>query len=800
MRSCLSDEELQQYFDSAMDAAAHKAAESHLADCDACVDRAARFAGAAVGRSATVTHQHTAHPLRGSVDVNIPGFQILRELKRGGQGVVYQAVQLSTQRKVAVKVLLDGPHASPSAIRRFEREIQLIAQMRHPNIVAIFDSGLTAEGRNYYVMDYVRGETLSAYIQRVRPGIESTLQLFTTVVDAVEHAHQRGVVHRDLKPSNVLIDADGQPFLLDFGLAKWLAAPVEAAISVSHHVVGTLPYMSPEQTRGNPDEVDARTDIYALGVMLYEALTGNYPYPVLGTMAEVLKHIAETAPTPLSRSWKSGQGVSRTEVCPIDADLQTLILKTLSKERERRYQSAGDLAGDIGHYLRGEPITARADSGWYVLKTGIRHRIRKNPGLARVAVIVAAVAVANWPIRTVTEDWTQWGEQAQRLLFEMSAGSGAAFDHVCVVGYQSLDDVISRATLPPGVNRETLGAARCGFGALLSRLAEVAPAAVVLAVPLPSESPCDPAFLEGVKSLREVNVDVVVAVAKWTVDSEGWPEMSHNIAQEVRAGCAAGVVDAMPWTMQVSMNRGARVDLNSLGVAAVAATRHPGWSVEARPDRALRGLDLAFWQARDGRRRWHTESSHLWVSGFVDLDGDAAEDLGLANSDVAGLLILDVPPDGVLANATWDVGDVFESPEDVLSESFTDKVIVIGNVSPKSCLPYDDRQVSLTHGQAVTVETLLNWTAAAPGTDLWLLIGAAVLGTITGQWPRRIFAQVIVALCCVAVTCVGLFVLARFYHHLGNPILPGMSSLIALLGAALVSRILTAKQVGFRRI
>ncbi|MEE9297116.1 MAG: protein kinase [Phycisphaerae bacterium] len=348
----------------------------------------------------------TASPGRAdpSPRISIEGYEILHELHRGGQGAVYQAIQKATKRKVAIKVLIEGPYASKSARKRFEREIELVAQLKHPNIISIFHSGVTPEGMHFYVMDYIRGLRLDQYVHDKHLSLEDTLKLFGRVCDAVQYAHQRGVIHRDLKPSNILVDSTGSPKVLDFGLAKMLAAPVETVVSITQQVIGTLPYMSPEQAAGNPDEIDTRADIYALGVILYELLTGHYPYPVAGQMVEVLKHIAETPPTPLTRSWTKDLGVTarsskprRVAQCPIDDELQTVVLKTLSKERERRYQSAGELAKDIQHYLADEPIEAKRDSGWYVFRKALhRHRSKAMVAAAFVVLITGFGTYLRW--------------------------------------------------------------------------------------------------------------------------------------------------------------------------------------------------------------------------------------------------------------------------------------------------------------------------------------------------------------------------------------------------------------------
>ncbi len=310
------------------------------------------------GSSAASSDGHPDRPLP-----EIPGYEILKEIGRGGMGVVFKAMQTSTRRVVALKLLLEGQLASESARRRFEREVALAAQLRHPNIIPIYDSG-TAEGRMFYAMEHVYGMPLSDYFRVHSTGTDGKIRLFIRICDAVRHAHLRGVVHRDLKPSNILVDADGEPHVLDFGLAK-ASAFGDLSASITAQIVGTPAYMSPEQAAGDPSGLDTRTDIYSLGVILYECMTGEMPYDTSGAIGKILTNIADADPKPPTRL--------NPKLAP---ELAAVILKALQKRKEDRYQSIDSFMADLANYLAGEPVSARPPSGFFLLRRTIwRYRV-----------------------------------------------------------------------------------------------------------------------------------------------------------------------------------------------------------------------------------------------------------------------------------------------------------------------------------------------------------------------------------------------------------------------------------------
>lgn len=307
----------------------------------------------------------------------IEGYDIIDLIGRGGMGAVYEALQQSTGRRVAVKLMLERAGATEAARRRFEREVELIARLHHPGIVSVLDSGLH-RGRYFYVMEHVEGQPLDVALPPGTCNVRAVLATMAKVARAVEYAHQRGVMHRDLKPTNILVDERGEPRLLDFGLAKAFdphsLVNLRDSLSEPGQVIGTLGYMAPEQARGAVSEVSVRSDVYALGAIAYELVTGSLPCSIDGPMAIVFHRIENRDPDPASSTRKDA-----------DADVDAVLLKALEKSPDKRYATAAELADDIERWLAGHAIRARRTG---IVERGVRWT-RRNP--ARAGIIVAVL-------------------------------------------------------------------------------------------------------------------------------------------------------------------------------------------------------------------------------------------------------------------------------------------------------------------------------------------------------------------------------------------------------------------------
>jgi tetratricopeptide (TPR) repeat protein len=307
-------------------------------------------------------------------------YRILSLLGEGGMGAVYQAEQDHPRRLVALKVMRPGC-SSPELLRRFELESQALGRLQHPGIAQIYEGGTADTGfgpQPYFAMEFIRGETLRDYVQSHRPNTRRRLELVAKICEAVDHAHRRGLIHRDLKPGNILVDAAGHPKILDFGVSRVTDSDAMATRQTDiGQLVGTLAYMSPEQVLADPLELDTRSDVYSLGVILYELLADRLPYKLSDKLHEAAQAIREEDPARLSLFSRNYKG-----------DVETIVAKALEKDKTRRYGSAAELGADIRRYLADEPIVARAPSATYQLQKFARRHKALVAGVAAVFIVL----------------------------------------------------------------------------------------------------------------------------------------------------------------------------------------------------------------------------------------------------------------------------------------------------------------------------------------------------------------------------------------------------------------------------
>jgi len=364
--------------------------------------------------------------------VMIGRYKLLEKIGEGGFGAVFMAEQVQpVQRRVALKIIKAGMDTK-EVVARFEAERQALALMDHPNIARVLDAGATEAGRPYFVMELVRGIPLTEFCDQKQLSTIERLQLFIKVCHAVQHAHQKGIIHRDLKPNNVLVtlhDGEPVPKIIDFGVAKALGQKLteKTLFTGFHHMIGTPAYMSPEQAELSGLDVDTRSDIYSLGVLLYELLTGATPFDAdtlrQAALDEVRRMIRETEPPkPSTRLQTLGEKLTdvakRRHTEPqalrrmVSGDLDWIVMKALEKDRKRRYETPNALARDVEHYLHAEPVVAVPPSfGYQLLKFARRNRMSlAGTALALIGILLVSACIG-WVIRDRQARKTAFGQQ-----------------------------------------------------------------------------------------------------------------------------------------------------------------------------------------------------------------------------------------------------------------------------------------------------------------------------------------------------------------------------------------------------
>ncbi|MBI3835980.1 MAG: protein kinase [Planctomycetes bacterium] len=736
---------------------------------------------------------------------SIDGYTIVREVARAGQGIVYQAIQKSTNQVVALKTLRDDHYLSEplrqELDKAFRLEIELIAQLKHPNIISIHDAGTTDDGRPFYAMEFINGKQLGEYVDEHERSMLDMLRLFRTVCEAVDYAHQKGVTHFDLKPSNILVDLQGTVKVLDFGIARPLLIPGEPNISDSGGLFGTLWYMSPEQTHGNRSIMDVRTDVYSLGVVLYELLTGGFPYPVPpeATFDETIEHIRGTSPTAPVEKWTAASGIKarpgacrRPGDCPINKDISAIVITALAKSPERRYHNAGEFARAVERYINDEPINP--DELWDAL----RHRGRKAVQRHRFAflggVIILVAVLSNLLIVPILYRWPQ----TSNFFFKLESALLPAevkefdFDHVRVIALQDDTPVeeIARDAGLKDVTVENRTSLRRLHGRLMENLAASGCSTVVWDIGFDSKSDFDKDFVIGVLKLREVGIDVVVTSRRWWLGENDQPALAEEILHEVRVGSSVAHLDeSFPWVVMFYAQRGEADPLPSLSLEGFAAARYPGSNVDIHFDSSNTSLDLLYWTSPEGRNskvKRRLGKDHIMLTDTfdrIDMTPPSPPRYPgcpeLLDTDAIGMFYVAVPSNAKLAAATVPYQTAFRSDREKLQSQFAGKVVIVSDQRGITDLHQhpDGRPIAGCYAHAAVIESIFRRAfvqmvnKGEESTSAWIgaLLGCSAAVTLAGSALRRYLA---LSGLTIAFVAASLFACWWFHYLLNPPLIP----------------------------
>lgn len=460
---------------------------------------------------------------------HIENYEILGKLGEAGQGQVWSALQISTNRRVALKVPRTGLISSEKTLARFEREMELAAGLKHPNIARIHDSGIH-QGIYYYAMELIEGLHLDEHVKQHHLSIRQILKLMQTICQAVQHAHQKGVIHRDLKPSNIIVSEEGHPYIVDFGLAKNLLDDDQnLTISTDGDTAGTPAYMSPEQAAGFMDKLDTRTDVYSLGVILFTLLTGESPHDLSGTRQQVMHRIIH-------------QDVRQPhKIYPkIDKELELLLLKALDNDPDGRYASAGMLAQDIDNYLNGYPLQAVPPSSIYQVRKFMRKNRMLTTSIAVVAVVLMAGVVVSTSFAIRAERQTRISQAVSNFLRDDLLGSvdpfkgaqrGTSVESILDVASEQLEDKFESEPLIEASIRFTLGVTYKNLGKH-----EPAESNLKRAITLRSE----------IEGERDVETLLYMRELGWVYWHQGNFDQAESILTETVEGMRKVLIDVDP--------------------------------------------------------------------------------------------------------------------------------------------------------------------------------------------------------------------------------------------------------------
>ena len=733
------------------------------------------------------------------IGCTLGGCVVIERVAEGGMGVVYKAVQSGTERVVAIKTI--RPEGmSRARVDAFIREARLLANNPHDNLVVVYDAGIATEvlpeSVPFLVMEFLPDARDIVHHANAKGwSKQQRIDAFLKVCDATQHLHSRGIVHFDIKPSNILVDARGRIRLTDLGLARTLAEAPPARPGGSHT------HMSPEQLFGDPAALDNRCDVFALGVVLFELLTGRLPYafPVTPSGRADAPAAHETM--------RAASPPSLTRIDSDLADLDPIVTRAIEPDRDRRYPAAEamgeDLRGVLGKWGRAEAAGAR--------------RLRIPALLAALAIVVVATVVAQRASKAIFADWTPlegwWGQRLTSVITPVALD--APLDNVAIVALTDDTDTAGLARRlgldPNPADRRSL---RPLHGELCRVLADSGARCIVFDIIFGSESDYDDAFAAGIDAAVAAGVPVVLGARNWSVDADGRPGVSPKLW---RPGVEWGSIKVSEFdptgAIWIPLIIGASdgTIYPSLAVSAYASARADGALRELAFDESGQGVEISFWQARHDRPDKRTaaaptERIPLTLIDTFDQSAKWEGRLGnLRTGDRIGMyrpIQFDRAP---LDGATHEFADVLEADPVKLRQWFADRVVVVGDMTNVSAdfipRPNDDPWPG-PYLHAMAIESLMrniHPRIPDPRAGILLAATASVFGVLvvfpwrrSGQGPRRAtrIGRVALRLALLAAGIIVLFSFSMIAYDqlmlLWSPFKPILALILASLGALII--------------
>jgi tRNA A-37 threonylcarbamoyl transferase component Bud32 len=707
----------------------------------------------------------------------------------GGFGTVWLAERRGAiVQRVALKLIKPGMD-SRGVVARFEQERQALALMNHPAVARVFDAGTTDKGRPFFAMEFVAGHRIDAYCAAHATPLAARLELFAQACEGVHHAHERGIVHRDLKPANILVsEHDGKPHakVIDFGIAKALAGPLTEKTLVTRegNALGTPLYMSPEQNAGEVMRVGPASDVFSLGVTLFELVSGRAPWSVPSGKEDdpdfLRRFVHAVEPARLGEAMKHpGPGAARGISTDTLRDLETIVLRAMHAEPHRRYESARELVQDARRAAAGEPIMARRDQVVYTLRRKA-HRWLGAHAAASLAVSVVLATLAALALMTALHSCTRFPARAERFAAVLAPTTVARLDHVRVLELDGEPpDALAEIGGIVGVTRGDARAMRRVHGAVMRSLADAGAACVVVDVSFNDESSNDDALVDGVRALESAQVPVVFAARHWW-HGEGEPRLAAAIVREPWSrfgGITVSSADAGEH-LDLAMSRDGAAWLPHLAVAAFAAARRPDAQCDVTVDTRRERLVLSYWQqdagVRDGRR----------VVGMPDVvaynalvpKGKDDPAYSVRERDLTAAVLVVPPAQERLDSATWKLADFLRASNEQRRAFAEGKVVVIGNPPIDTLTLLSGRRVPGPQFLATGIEQALVNARVRRLTELGevvVLTGASALGVwcMFARRASRGWLWAASAMLSFALACVVLYAGARV---LVSPLLVGL--------------------------